>query len=168
MTLTIDLAPDMEARLRDRAAEKGLEPDRYVLQRLAADLGAAPEEAAPAQTEAELLQRINEGQPPEVWRQYRSLLTKRDAGTLTAEERQTLLGLIDRIEFSHARRMKYLVQLSDLRGTTLDELMDTLGIPKPSDDLEEGYRRQAADEEREAVGAGEGAHHRWGIADEPQ
>ena len=131
MTLTLDLTPEMEARLRDRAAEKGLEPDRYALQRLAADLGEAPE-AAPAQTEAQLLQRINEGQPPEVWRQYRSLLAKRDAGTLTEEERQVLRGLIDRIEVSHARRMKYLGQLADLRGTTLDDVMDALGIPKPT------------------------------------
>lgn len=80
----------------------------------------------------ELLQRINEGLPVETWRQYHALIALRDAGTLTAGDRETLVCLIGKIEIAHARRMGYLVALANLRGTTLDELMDSLGIIKPT------------------------------------
>ena len=51
---------------------------------------------------------------------------------MTADEQKVLVGLIDTIEIVHARRMGYLVELANLRGTTLEELMDALGIVKPT------------------------------------
>ncbi len=134
MTLIIDMAPEMEGRLRDQAAQEGLEPERYVLQTVAERLDRAGNGNAPhlPGSESELLQRINEGLPAETWRQYHALIAMRDAGTLTADDRKLLVGLIDKIEIAHARRMGYLVELANLRGTTLDELMDSLGIIKPT------------------------------------
>lgn len=134
MTLIIGFTPEIEAKLRDEAAKEGLDPDRYVLHTLTERWG-QPREADPphlSRAESELLQRINEGLPAETWRQYHSLLTKRDAGTLTADEQKTLVGLIDTIEIVHARRMGDLVALANLRQTTLEELMDALGIVKPT------------------------------------
>ncbi len=134
MTLTIDLTPEIEARLRDEAAKEGLDPDRYVLHTLTERWGQTRQADPPRLpgVESELLQRINEGLPAETWRQYHALIAQRDAGTLTADDQKILAGLIDKIEIAHARRMGYLVELANLRGTTLDELMDSLGIVKPT------------------------------------
>lgn len=134
MALTIDMAPNTEKHLRDVAAREGMEPERYVLQTVEERLGRAGNGDAPhsPQSESELLQHINEGLPAETWRQYHALIASRDAGTLTADDQKMLVGLIDKVEIAHARRMGYLVELANLRGTTLDELMDSLGIVKPT------------------------------------
>ena len=134
MAITIDLTPEIEAKLRDEAAKEGLDPDRYVSHTLAERWGQTPKTVAPrlSRSESELLQRINEGLPAETWRQYHSLIAMRNAGTLTPEDQKMLVGLIDKVEIAHARRMGYLVELANLRGTTLDELMDSLGIIKPT------------------------------------
>ncbi len=134
MTLVIDLTPEIEAKLREEAAKEGLDPDRYVLHTLTERWGQTHQTTPPhlPGSESELLQRINEGLPVETWRQYHALLAMRDAGTLTEDDRRVLLSLINKIEIAHARRMGFLVELANLRGTTLDELMDSLGIVKPT------------------------------------
>lgn len=134
MTLVIDMAPEMEGRLRDQAAREGLAPERYVLQTVEERLDRAGNGNAPRLplAESELLQRINEGLPAETWRQYHTLIAMRDAGTLTSDDQKMLVNLIDKVEIAHARRMEYLVELANLRGTTLDELMDSLGIVRPT------------------------------------
>ena len=134
MAITIDMTPEIEAKLRDEAAKEGLDPDRYVLHTLAERWGQTHETITPhlRRSESELLQHINEGLPAETWRQYHALIARRDAGTLTADDQKILVGLIDEVEIAHARRMKYLVELANLRETTLDELMDALGIVKPT------------------------------------
>ena len=120
MTLVIDMAPETERRLRDEAARKGLEPERYARHMLEEQLHRERQADAPSlpRAESELLQHINEGLPVETWRQYHALIAMRDAGTLTADDRKTLVGLIDKVEIAHARRMEYLVELANLRGTT--------------------------------------------------
>jgi len=41
MTLTLDMAPEMEIQLREEAAREGLEPERYVLGAVQERLGRA-------------------------------------------------------------------------------------------------------------------------------
>ena len=47
MTITIDLAPEEEARLREAATKRGLAPQRYVAQALADALQREAEESVP-------------------------------------------------------------------------------------------------------------------------
>ena len=135
MTLTINLPPELETSLRDEAAKKGLATDRFVIDTLRERLSRNPAETNMphlSNAESELMQCINEGLPVEIWRQYHALIARRNAGTLTADERQVLVGLIDQVELAHARRLGFLLELANLRGTTLDAVMDALGIVKPT------------------------------------
>jgi hypothetical protein len=80
--------------------------------------------------EAELLLKINQGLPLETQRRYDELVARRKAETLTPDEHQELLDLIDQIEKSDAERIKYLADLARLRGTSLTALMQDRGIRK--------------------------------------
>jgi hypothetical protein len=81
--------------------------------------------------EAELLQTINEGWSPESWDRYHALTAKRRAENLTLDEYAELVALTNEREIAHAHRMKLLVELAKLRQTSLDAVMDALGIRPP-------------------------------------
>lgn len=87
------------------------------------------ETEAQSQTEEELIQRIHEAKLPEPGPQYRALAAKCRAGTLTPDEHKTLIGLSDERETANARRVGYLVELAQRRHTSLEEVMQALGIP---------------------------------------
>jgi hypothetical protein len=78
--------------------------------------------------DSDLLKEINLGLSPETWSEYHTLIAKRQAETLTAVEQQQLIEISDRLESANVRRMKALIELSDLRGQSLDSLMQQLGI----------------------------------------
>ncbi len=79
--------------------------------------------------ESDLLKEINLGVSTDTWAQYHTLIAKRQAETLTDEEQQQLIGISDRLEIANVRRMKALIELSDLRGQSLSIVMQELGIP---------------------------------------
>ena len=148
MPVTIELTPELEARLRREAARLGLPPEAYVAWALEQHLGAGnpvggngsngPATAAASSArsdvhglsavEADLLQRINLGLPPDFWSAYRALLRRRDEGTLTPEEQASLVEMSDRVEEANARRMTALATLAKLRGIGLETLMRDLGV----------------------------------------
>ena len=133
MALTIEMAPEMESRIRDRAAQEGLAPERYVLQTLEEQLHQKQAEVSHlSQAETELFQRINQGLPVETWQQYHDLVAKRRAETLTPEQHQVLIVLSDQIEMDYARRLEDVLTLARLRGTSLEAQMQALGIPQYS------------------------------------
>ena len=78
--------------------------------------------------EAELLLKINQRWPIDTQRRYDELATKRQAETLTAEEQQELLGLIDQSEQADAERAQMIGDLAQLRNVPVPELMQDLGI----------------------------------------
>jgi hypothetical protein len=78
--------------------------------------------------EAELLQLINRGLPAEVRQRYDALNDKLHAETITGEEHQELLGLIEQVKQADAERLRSLVELAQLRQLSLDELMEQLGL----------------------------------------
>ena len=82
--------------------------------------------------EAELLQQINQGLPPDVQRRYDELTAKRRAETLTPEGHQELLALVDRIEQADAERVRALTELAQLRNVSVKTLMAELGIRRPA------------------------------------
>lgn len=82
--------------------------------------------------EAQLLKKINQGLPLEIQKRFRELNAKRKAETLTPEEHQELLRLIDQIESANVKRVKYLAELAGIRGVTLTALMEDLDIRPPA------------------------------------
>src|SRR5437763_1018048 len=99
MTITLEITPEPEEVLRRSAQPDGLPRGGYVLKLLQERLAG---EARPpphlSQEETELLQRINQGLPPETWARYQALKEKRDARTLTPEEYTELLALTHEVE----------------------------------------------------------------------
>lgn len=82
--------------------------------------------------EAGLLQKINQGLPPDVQQRYDELTAKRRAETLTPEEHQELLALIDHIERADAERVQALTELAQLRNVSVTTLMAELVIRPPA------------------------------------
>lgn len=78
--------------------------------------------------EAELLQQINQGFPLADRQRYNLLNQKLLDETLTPDENQELGLLIEQIERSDVERLTHLIELAQLRGISLDTLMDQLGL----------------------------------------
>ncbi len=81
-----------------------------------------------SKSEAELLLKINQRLPSDMQLRYDTLVSKRKAETLTPDEHQELLDLIDQIEKADVERVQYMVDLAQLRGISLTALMQDLGI----------------------------------------
>ncbi len=58
-------------------------------------------------------------------------MAKRRSETLSHAEHEELLSLTDDVEKWQAERVGYLVRLAELRGLSLTDLMDDLGIEPP-------------------------------------
>jgi len=78
--------------------------------------------------ETELLQQINCGLPADIRQRYDELNAKLHDETITPQGHEELLTLIDRIELADAERMQRLVALAQIRGVSVDTLMEQLGI----------------------------------------
>ncbi len=81
--------------------------------------------------EAALLLKINQPIPQDVQQCYDALIARRRAEALTSQEHAELLDLTNRIELAEAERVEALVALARLRGVSLPELMQALGIQPP-------------------------------------
>lgn len=86
------------------------------------------------QNEAELLKKINQIFPQEIQQRYSSLIARRNSETLTDAEHAELLKLTDQVENLERRRIEYLAELAQLRRTTLNQVMQQLGIQPPNYD----------------------------------
>jgi len=78
--------------------------------------------------ETRLLLVINEGLPIALTDRARSLLEKRDDGTLTPGENDELIELAEEVERRGVDRLAALTELAELRGVSLPELMRSLGV----------------------------------------
>jgi hypothetical protein len=82
--------------------------------------------------ESELFMTINEGLSADKQVRFDKLVKKRRQSRLTEQEHEELLSLVGEIENMDARRVEALGKLASIRGMTLYELMDKLGIkPRP-------------------------------------
>ena len=130
----LEIAPDLEAALRREAARQGLDAQGYILNTLRERLSSAPRRTSAPKlpvAEATLLLEINRGLSPQSWRRYSELKEKRRAETLTPEEQAELISFSDQMEELNVRRMERLIELARLRKTSVDALMDELGIKSP-------------------------------------
>lgn len=134
MPLTVEITSELEGKIRQAAAHEGLSPDTFILESIA-DRLRRPKPIAGKQLterESELLQAINHSMGPINWTRYRELIEKRQAETLTTEEHAALIALGDEIEAANVKRIELLIELAQLRNTTLPALMKALDI-KPID-----------------------------------
>ncbi len=133
MVLTIEITPELESQVRAQAEQQGLGAGEYVVNILQEHLRHTHRLNAHRlpETEAHLLQQINEGLSPERWRRYNELVAKRRAETLTPDEQAALIALSDQIEDLNAHRVECLAELARLRQTSLSDLMQQLGIKAP-------------------------------------
>jgi hypothetical protein len=81
--------------------------------------------------ESELLRLINKGLPPQMRRRLADLEQKRDAEMLSDNEQEELKRLSLDAEAIEAERLKYLSELAGLRGKSLADLMESLGLNSP-------------------------------------
>ncbi len=72
--------------------------------------------------EAELLQKISQRLPPEVRKRYDELNAKLHEETITPEEHQELLQLVDRVELADAERLQHLIELARIWNVSVEAL----------------------------------------------
>jgi hypothetical protein len=78
--------------------------------------------------EIRMLHALPQEIPLNVQQRYAELHAKLLDESLSEEEHNELLSLVEIIEKADAGRLKHLLELAQLRNTTLDALMDQLGI----------------------------------------
>ena len=81
-----------------------------------------------SERESDLLPRINQGLSATEAKRMRTLIGKRQSYAITETELQELMGLTDESERLNVERMKALLELAQMRGVTLDEVMKQLQI----------------------------------------
>ena len=132
MTLTINLNPELESRLRHEAARSGMEPDAYMVQALEQQLRqSSPDPSRLPAAESELLLKISSGPAGLDWERYHALLTRNRDETITSAEHAELIAMIHAVEKANAERMNDLIELARLRGVSLDSLLESLNISPP-------------------------------------
>ncbi len=78
--------------------------------------------------EIKLLNQINQTLSPLQRTLFEELVTKRELNIISAPELEELISITDEIEARDVVRLKALIELSQMRGLTLDELMQNLGL----------------------------------------
>jgi predicted AAA+ superfamily ATPase len=111
---------DLDELLEGVARLETRELERFIEEVLA--LRARRYASALSQDESRLFQKINHGIPPELRSRYEALNAKLHDETITHEEHQELLALIDQIELADAERLHHLASLARLRNIPLNKL----------------------------------------------
>ena len=114
-----------------QAVEQLSPPDLEQLMFRVTNLQARHKSSNLSAKETELLLKINRGMSLEMQNRFDILVTRRQSREITPEELQELLTLTEQIERSDAERVRYLVELAQLREKLLTALMDDLGISAP-------------------------------------
>jgi hypothetical protein len=129
MSTAIQVSPELKLRLQQKAEQAGLNIERFLNQLIEEKTATGRKAKLDAKAqEGMLLQKINTGFSAEFWEKYAVLVKKRNAVKLTEAEHKELIKCSDEIESANALRIKYLVQLAQLRNMDLDDMMTTLGI----------------------------------------
>lgn len=121
----------------ERLLDAALQMSRAEMKRFVARLFALKaRQEAPSLTprESKLLMKINQGVPLELQRRYDSLIRKRRRHKLTRAEHCEVLALSQEIERHDVERLKLLSDLARLRGLSLPDLMQALGLEPPEPD----------------------------------
>ncbi len=125
MTLKIEIDPETEQSLHQIAAEKGVDAESLVAGLLGEHLTLWKPDP---HEEIKLLTAINEGWPESLWLRYRDLVQQRDDRTISDNDLSELIDLTSKLEGINAKRITLLARLAELRGISLLDLMNELGI----------------------------------------
>jgi hypothetical protein len=132
MGLKLELAPEVEKRLKRTATRAGVSSEKMAAVAIKHYLESADRPLPENPSEADLLEAINEGFPEPFWLRFDQLTEKRDDGTILADELAELIEMCESLEYAAARRLKHLIALAQRRNTNVRSLMDELGL-KPRD-----------------------------------
>lgn len=124
MSITLNIQPELEKKIKWYAANEGLDIDSYLSKIIERQFQTPHLD----KTETVLLESINLGISSEVWERYAILKDKRDAEILTPDEHQELIEISDSIELANVERIKNLIKLAEYRNIPLRTLMQELGI----------------------------------------
>ncbi|GAB4465052.1 MAG: hypothetical protein OHK0029_35450 [Armatimonadaceae bacterium] len=113
MTVVLSLPSELEEQIRREAREEHRSVEEIVVRRL---------------QEAELLRRIFSYLPPDETAEMRSLVRKQKQETLTENEKVRFIALSQQREEENAARLSHLMALARLRGVSLRQVMQELGI----------------------------------------
>ena len=131
--INLELPTEFEAQIREEAEKADLDPQTYIVEALREYMRQAQARLPHLpENESELLQQINLGLSQADWQRYADLRAKRRAETLTPEEQEELIAFSDGIEEGNAQRMAHLVELARLRQTSLENVMEELGLKSPA------------------------------------
>ena len=132
MALTIELPSNIEQQLLQRAKQKGISLENYLLQLISHATNLPKKQVKKKSiselSESELLQKINLDITEAEWATYRHLTDLRKAENITDSEYAQLIQLGEKIENANVVRLKYLVALSKIRNVSLDKVMADLGL----------------------------------------
>ena len=128
MSLTINLPTLVEQQFRQEAATNGLSLDTYLQRLLQQAANISRKQNAKQLSESQLLEKINLEISEAEWTSYRHLIGLMRAENLTSQEHEMLIALGNKIEIANAERVKYLFELAELRGISVETLMKNLGI----------------------------------------
>ena len=123
MSITISLPPDVEHRLLEEAAHKGVTANELASQTLQIRWATAP-----MLSESQLLAKINEGFPEAFWERYHALQKQMRDESLPKQERPAYLEMVAQVEKRQTERLGQLSELAKRRGIGLLELICELGL----------------------------------------
>lgn len=130
MSITVEINPVLEKKLREKAARKGVGLNHFIqteLEKIVAKED-IPYSHRVGKEESKLLQKINLGLSAAFWEKYREFIRIKETRILNETELTEFIRMTDQVEAANARRMRYLVELANLREIPLRQLMDDLGI----------------------------------------
>lgn len=129
MSLTIQLPVTTEHHLRENATREGMSLERYISQLLTAtSVSISDKKKKKALSERELLKHVQLDIQEEDLREFYRLKELFQLGKISEQEREVLIQLNELFEIAHAKRMKYVLELANLRKVSLEKTMTDLGI----------------------------------------
>lgn len=130
--ITLHLSPELEHTLRSKAERAGIDLDSYILRVLEQTNASRAMPFSREEKEIELIFHINQqGLEAREWQRYNELKKKRADESLSRNEHEEIVRFSERLEEMNVHRLKYLLELAQLRDTGLDEVMHSLGIQAP-------------------------------------
>lgn len=82
--------------------------------------------------EKELLMAVNQPIEQKLQERYTFLSKKLEDETMTPSENKEFLKLVEKMEAKQVHRLQYLIELSHIRGVSLDVLMEQLHLNLPN------------------------------------
>ena len=130
MSLTIELPISVERALRKQAEQQGVALESYISDLLSSIPTDNFTEQPKERTEVQLLEKIQLNVAPQDLEEYYRLSALFKSGQITEAEHEKLLALNDVIEIAHAERIKYVIELANLRNQSLEDVVLELGLKR--------------------------------------